>query len=149
MQNLKILNTREVKKIYVSLKKRFDFTKTLDHVFLQNNKNRIFLINHDFAKVDVSKLRINSLGLYFGEIYQDQLRLSIEASQMIGNDCKKNILDLDAGQAKDWLKGIDLDFQYDDTGFVLIRHKDDFLGCAKATGNKLLNYVPKNRRIRS
>ncbi len=149
MQNLKILNTREIKNIHKLLKERFGFEKKLDYAFLMNNKNRIFIINRDFADIDTSKLRINSLGMYFGEIFNDEIRLSIEGSQLIGKDATENILELDDKQARYWLKGFDLDIGLEDKGYIILEHKDDFLGCGKAVNEKILNFVPKNRRVKT
>ncbi len=148
MQNLKILNSRETKNIYKLLKERFSFDKTLDYSFLINNKNRIYMINKDFSEIDIEKIRINSIGLYFGETFHNEIRLSIEGSQLIGKDCTKNILELNEKESKEWLKGIDIDKEVEDRGFVIIKHDKDFLGCGKAVESKILNYVPKNRRLR-
>jgi len=35
-----------------------------------------------------------------------------------------------------------------ENGYFLIKYNDDFLGCGKSTGNKILNYVPKARRVK-
>ncbi|MBD3164959.1 hypothetical protein GF323_07205 [Candidatus Woesearchaeota archaeon] len=148
MQSLKILNKKEIKKISALLKRQFGFEKSLGYVFLMNNKSRIFLITGAISGIDMANLRINSLGLYFGEISSSQIRLSIEGSQLIGKD-SKNIIELDEKEAKEWLGGIDISKKIDSRGFVLLRHKRDFLGCGKAVDNKILNYVPKNRRLRA
>ncbi len=147
MQNLKILNKKQIKLILKKLEAQFGFKDTLDFVFLQNREGKIFLINKDIAKVDLSKLRINSIGLYFGKIEQDELRLSIEGSQLIGKKAKKNIVELNSQQLKQWLKGEDIE-NNKHQGFVIIRHNKDFLGTGKAKQDKILNFVPKARRIK-
>jgi len=106
------------------------------------------MINKDFSEIDIEKIRINSIGLYFGETFHNEIRLSIEGSQLIGKDCTKNILELNEKESKEWLKGIDIDKEVEDRGFVIIKHDKDFLGCGKAVESKILNYVPKNRRLR-
>ena len=35
------------------------------------------------------------------------------------------------------------------SGYVLIRHGNDFIGSGKASDRKIFNYVPKARRISS
>jgi len=94
----------------------------------------------------LTKLRINSLGLYFGKIEKDGLRLSIEGSQLIGNKSKKNVIKLDDNQVKEWMAGEVLEIK-DYKGFVIIKHKNDFLGCGKAKEDRILNFVPKTRRL--
>ena len=149
MQNLKILNSKEIKHIIALLEEHFGFNKKLDYAFLMNNKNRIFLIDKDFAMINSEKIRINTIGLYFGEINGQDIRLSIEGSQLIGKDCTKNIIDLDETFAREWLHGIDISYDYKDRGFVILRSGNDFIGCGKAVDKKILNYIPKNRRVKS
>jgi NOL1/NOP2/fmu family ribosome biogenesis protein len=148
MQNLKALNSKEIKKIYENLNDTFGFSKELDYAFLLNNRNRIFLINREISAIDTTKLRINSIGLYFAELPHDEVRLSIEGAQLIGKDCTKNVVELNEKEARDWLKGFDLFKETKEKSFVILKHKDDFLGCGKATGEKILNFVPKNRRLK-
>jgi len=148
MQNLKILNKKEVKNIFSIIKKQFGADVDLDYVFLISNKNKIYIVNKEAFDLDLDKLRINSFGLYFGELRDDGLRLSIEGSQLIGPEAKKNVLELDEKQAREWLKGYDSSLKLKEKGFVIIKHKNDFLGCGKIVQNKVLNYVPKTRRLR-
>ncbi len=130
------------------LEKQFGYTKKLDYAFLINNKNKIYLINKGIADISLENLRINSLGLYFGEMNDSEIRLSIEGSQLIGNQCTKNILELNEAEAKDWLKGIDLEKESDNRAYLLLKYNNDFLGCGKSINNRLLNFVPKNRRLK-
>ncbi len=146
MQNLQILNKKQIKAILSLLEKKFGYKDKLDYVFLQNKEGKIFIINKELAKLDLSKLRINSIGLYFGKVEKGGLRLSIEGSQIIGNQAKKNIVEINSQQIKEWLTGQDLTISgY--SGFVLIKHSNDFLGCGKAKEDRILNFVPKARRI--
>jgi len=149
MDNLRVLKSKEVKNIIERLKERFGYEAKLEYIFLINNQNRLYIINRDFSKLDVSSLRVNALGLYFGELTDKDIRLTIEASQMLGPYSTKNVLELDDRQSKDWLKGFDLDINYEDKGYVILKHKNDFLGCGKAVSDKILNFVPKNRRIKA
>ena len=112
-----------------------------------NSKNRIFILSRDISKLDTGELRINSLGMYFGELNKGVVRLSIEGSQIIGKQAMKNVLELDEGQATKWMWGEDFELDTDLSGFVIIKNNSDFLGCGKVSGRKLYNYVPKERRV--
>ena len=46
-------------------------------------------------KLDLSKFRINSFGLYFGKIENSGIRLSIPGTQLIGKSADKNIIEID------------------------------------------------------
>ena len=147
MQNLKILKKKEVKNILSLLDKQFNFKDRLDYVFLQNEKGKLFIANKDVFDIDFKKIRINSLGLYFGQLKDNEIRLSIEGSQLIGPSSKKNILELTNKQKEEWMKGIDISYN-GKPGFVLIKYGNDFIGCGKITKDKILNFVPKERRLK-
>lgn len=159
MQNLKILNAREKKHILELMKQQYkaDFKKKASElVVLQSSKNKIYLLSRDFAKVDDKKLRIDSAGLYFGEIMKnDELRLSIEGSQLIGPMAKKNVVELSDDETSSWLRGEDIEKELKTEGFVILKNKNketgkyDFLGSGKykTEEKKILNYVPKTRRV--
>jgi len=147
MQKLKILNKKEIKRIISLLKEQWGFDGELDYAFLQNDKGKVFIVNKDVSKIDFEKVRINSIGMYFGMVHDDGVRLSIEGSQLIGHFVKKNILELDEKGMKEWLAGEDLIMNID-KGYYIIKNGDDFLGTGKATGEKVLNFVSKTRRVR-
>ena len=149
MQPLHPLNSREVKPLLAQLRERFGFSGELDYAFLLSSKDRVSLVTREISRIPLERLRINSAGMYFGELKHGELRLSIEGAQLIGPSCSKNILELETEHAHAWLKGEDLPLIHPDSGYVLIRHGADFLGCGKATSEKILNFVPKNRRVRA
>ena len=148
MQELKILNSREIKEIYELIENQWGAKIKLDAGFLKNSKNRIFIINKDISKIDTSKLRINSAGMYFCEIDNRGIRLSIEGSQIIGSKAVKNVAELSDDEKIRWLKGEDLEKECSDcSGFVMLKNMDNFLGTGKYANGKILNYVSKTRRI--
>jgi len=149
MPELKILNSREVKEILKLIENQWNAKLKLNYAFLKNNKNRVFIVNKDISKIDFSKLRINSLGMYFCEINNPNIRLSIEGSQIIGPTATKNIVEINEEQTKQWFKGEDLEINGNYNGFVIIKHNNDFLGTGKYKEGKVLNYISKSRRINS
>ncbi len=147
MLELKIMNSKEIKEIYKLIGEQWGAKIKLDLAFLKNNKNRIFIVNKELSQLDLSKLRINSAGLYFCEIDEKGIRLSIEGSQIIGNKTVKNIMEISSDQARQWLKGEDLEIEGDYKDFVILKHGSDFLGSGKYKHGKILNYVNKGRRV--
>lgn len=144
---LHILNSKEKKNLSKLIKKQFGSDFIFNYEVFMNTKNKIFILNKDVSKINLDELRINSLGLYFGELSRGELRLSIESSQIIGPLAKNNVLELNYDQTNSWMKGEDFDIDTKLQGFVIIKNKDDFLGCGRIVNNKLLNYVPKERRV--
>jgi NOL1/NOP2/fmu family ribosome biogenesis protein len=162
MMELKILNKKAIKEILALIEKQWDAKPDLDFAFLRDNKDKIYLANKEFAQIDLTKLRVHSIGMYFGLITNNELRLSIEGSQLIGpkaklskkglqnskNSGKKNIIELDEKQTRQWLKGEDISAENKEETFVILKHKNDFLGTGKYKENKVLNFVPKERRLK-
>ncbi|MBI2135966.1 hypothetical protein HYU06_02765 [Candidatus Woesearchaeota archaeon] len=164
MQNLRILNSKETKEILSVLESQYgaDYSLLLKgHVLLMNKDNKLFIVNKEFGMLDTSKVRINSLGMYIGELHNNQVRLSIEGTQLLGKDAKKNVFELSKGQERTWLRGKDIEVEHENTGFLIMRckndgekdngrkHSADFLGAGKVKDNRLMNFVSKNRRIGS
>ncbi len=113
----------------------------------QSTKNDLFVISKDITKIDATKLRINSVGLYIAEFKNSEVRLSIEGSQLIGPHATKNVVELDETELRKWLRGEDLNKTVDAQGYVILKSGNDFVGCGKIKEGKILNFVPKARRV--
>ena len=148
MQELKILNNKQIKEIYRMIDKQWGIKIKLDYGFLRNSKSRVFIVSKDISKININKLRLNSVGMYFCETGKAVIRLSIEGSQIVGPKATKNVVEVDEDEIKKWLKGEDLEKECKDcNGFVILKHKNDFLGTGKYSNGRILNYVGKSRRI--
>ncbi|MBW2982093.1 hypothetical protein KY343_04390 [Candidatus Woesearchaeota archaeon] len=148
IKNAKILNKKQIKEILSLIKQQWNADIDLDYAFLQDKEDKIFIINKEFAEIDLTKLRINNMGLYIAQKMVDGLRLSIEGSQIIGPKAKNNILELDDKQTKQWLQGYDIEIKTELKNYVILKHNKDFLGTGKIKENKILNYIPKSRRLK-
>lgn len=144
---LTILNSKKTKEFLKKVEEQWGCELKTDHAYLENSEGKIFIANREIFDLNTDNLRINSLGLYIAEVKDNQIRLSIEGSQLIGPIAKKNILELNAKQARLWMKGNDLELETDCTGFVILKHNKDFLGSGKPKNGKILNHIPKIRRI--
>ncbi|MAG45453.1 MAG: hypothetical protein CMH63_01625 [Nanoarchaeota archaeon] len=140
------LKNKDKKLLLKNLKEQFNFNSKLPYSFFINSNKKIFILNPNI-NIDFSKIRVNSLGLYFTNI-QNELRLSIEGSQLIGPHSNKNILELSEIKLKSWIQGKDITTKENFNGFVLIKHGQDFYGSGKFKDGKILNYIPKERRIK-
>ena len=145
----KILNSKEIKRILKWLKDHYCIKELkIEKVFLQNTKDKIYLISKKISEMETKNLRINLIGMYFAKQEKNGLRLTIEGSQIIGLKATKNIAVLNKEQIKQWIRGEDIGYQEDLKGFVIIKHENDFYGTGFYKEGKILNYVPKERRIK-
>jgi NOL1/NOP2/fmu family ribosome biogenesis protein len=155
VQQLKILNSKETKEIRELLLQQYGYEDKMDVVFmLSEKKQRIYLFTRDLVDFDLSRLRVDSMGLYFGTLFEGKIRLTIEGTQMIGSQCTKNVLEISKREMQVWLQGEKLELSKLDTSqaaesgeYVILRHGLDYLGCGKIGGNLILNYIPKTRYI--
>jgi len=148
MDKLKILNSKETKELMSRIEKQWGFKEKLDYVFLKNEKSRVFIASRDLSKIDLNKLRINTIGIYFCEV-SEKVRLSIEGSQIIGPKATKNVFEVDEKSANLWLKGENLICK-DIEGrnqFQIIKFGDEYLGSGRISDYIILNFVPKTRRV--
>ena len=117
-------------------------------VKLGKEKLRIFTGNLGARDILIlSKiLTIDTIGLYFAFFKDDELRISFDSAILFGRNAI-NSVSLNDREAKEWLRGQDLEKNTQIRGYVVIKYNDNILGCGKATGRKILNFVPKERRI--
>ncbi|MBI2130044.1 hypothetical protein HYU07_07505 [Candidatus Woesearchaeota archaeon] len=150
MRKLRILNSKETKKALESIKDQYNCDIKLDYGFLESDENKIYLINKDIAKIDLSKLRLSSVGLYFGRIGENGFEPGIEGSQLIGPCARKNAVLLNDEAVKMWLRGEDIEKETNCKGVVLLKNEEnDFLGCGRVKDKRIINLVPKERRLKS
>ncbi len=149
MANLKILNSKQLKLIKQIVKKQFDCDYAFDYMVMQNPDQKLYLMNKEYKNIDDSKLKINSLGMYFGQIKNGELRLSIEGSQILGPIAKKNVIEISSGLLKLWIRGHDIEVDSSENGFFIVKHKNDYIGSGKLKQGVLLNFISKIRRIYS
>tara|TARA_Y100000310_G_C20069039_1_gene528474 strand:+ start:50 stop:493 length:444 start_codon:yes stop_codon:yes gene_type:complete len=145
MKNFKLLNSKDIKNLNKKLVEQFgnefNFKK---YVTFKTPKNRIYIVNKDIGSINYSQLKINNLGLYFMTIEKDGLRLSIDGSQIF--KAKKNVIDLNKNDFEDWMSGKNLNLKFENC-YVILKYMENILGCGKSLGDKILNYVPKERRV--
>jgi len=150
-QNLKIFSQKEKAEIVEKLKKQFG-VKSVEGIFVQKGTERLFLFQGDFTQKQIQQLErtipIERVGVYFGKFQNNEVRLSIESTQILKYQITKNIFELNDEQAELWMKGNELEIQTGKKGFLVMKYKEDFLGCGKASELKIGNYVPKNRRLK-
>ena len=146
---LEILKSREVKEIQQMLKERFGFDRRLDYIFSKSGKGRVWIFSKEVDKIELRDLNVEAIGLYFCFREKNALRLSIEGAQLIGKYAKKNVIELDEERVQRWIRGFDLNVEEKvENGYVILKFKEDIIGCGKYKDGKLLNIVRKGRRVK-
>jgi len=148
---LKILNINEKKKIEKSLKEQFGITE-IKGLLVKRGEERIFLFQGNLSPKEIIELEktipLERVGIYFAKIIRDEPKLSIEGAQILKDQIKKNIFELNKEQAEQWMSGQELNIKTGKRSFLIMKYKDDLLGCGKASEEKITNFIPKSRRLK-
>lgn len=165
---LELLNKHNEKKVREILKEEFELK--IKGQFFKIGKEKIWWfsgkISKDFLKGLLKLSKPECLGIYFGVLDKNKIRLSMDAAILFGKKAKKGILELNDEKTKKYLRGEEVEIKningdyYTQKNsknflgpkiqgnFVVLKNKDDFIGCGKVKGKRLWNYVPKERRIK-
>ena len=151
MTYLKILNKKEKSEIEKNLNEQFGI-ESVEGLIIKRGEERLFLYKGDFSEEEIKKLSltvpIERLGIYFAKIVSSDVKLSMEGTYALKEQIKKNIFEIDKTQLEDWMKGHDLQIKTGKHQFLVMKYQNDFLGCGKASEEKIGNFIPKSRRLR-
>lgn len=148
---MKPLTSSDKKKIIEQLSEQFGITE-LPGLVIQFGKEKLRLYTGNLSKEELYHLdneaRIETIGLYFAKYEEDGIRLTLDGVRFLKAQITKNILEINDKEADEWLRGSDLDMKTQ-RGWFILKNNDEFLGCGKSTGEKISNFMPKERRIKN
>ena len=152
---IKFFSEHEKERIIRILNQQFGI-KDLPFSLARLGKERIIVFSGDISNREILNIdevaHIEGIGLYFAKEEMDGIRLSIEGSQLLKNQITKNIFNLDGKQAEQWMLGQEINIDTSDAdkkGFFVMKFKEDMLGTGKISNNRITNFVPKPRRLKS
>jgi NOL1/NOP2/fmu family ribosome biogenesis protein len=148
---MKPLTSTDKKRIIEKLNEQYGITD-LPYLVILFGKEKLRLYSGILSKEELYHLdnnaRIETIGLYFAKYEEESnIRLTIDGLQLLKDQITKNIYELDDNEADNWLKGNDLDIKTD-YGWKVLKNNGEFIGCGKSTGEKISNFMPKERRIK-
>src|SRR4030042_6448003 len=147
---MKILRSSEKKRILKQLNEQFGIEKML-HLLLRFGKEKIRAFSGSLSADELitldTYLRVESAGVYIAKQQEDGIRLTVDGVSLFKEQITKNILELTEEKAQEWFKGQDLLIQLD-KNFKILKYKDELIGCGKSTGERIVNFMPKERRIK-
>ncbi len=145
------LKRAEKERIIEKLNNQFGI-KNLPYLLIRHGRERIRAFSGSLSREELEKLgeniNIELVGIYLGKEEHEGIRLSHDAPSILHNQITKNIIELTEEQAKEWLKGRDLEIKSDIHGFVILKYNEFLIGCGKSSGERITNFVPKERRVK-
>lgn len=147
---MKLLTSSEKKKLIEQLNQQYGITN-IPFELIKFGEEKLRIFSGDLSREQLilldRELRIENIGLYFAKLEHDGIRLTFDGIQIFKNQITKNILELTKEQADEWLKGNEI-YIKSDRAFKILKYNNEFIGCGKSTGEKITNYMPKERRVR-
>jgi NOL1/NOP2/fmu family ribosome biogenesis protein len=120
----------------------------IENLLLYSRDNSIYILTPEAAEL-LQQVQVKCLaGFYLAKAEKAGLRLSFDACQLFAKQIKKYIK-LNEKQLGAWFRGEDIsDEKVSFSGFFVLKHNEDFVGCGLVKDGKIKNYVPKDRRIK-
>ena len=133
------------------LRDRFSIQKKIFSNYSFNIKGeKIWIVYKDVLEKNLDGLNIESVGLLFGRYFkrQERFKPTTNALQIFGRYATKNIVELNEKEKDMYIKGYDLEKKLNlEEGYVIIKFKNDILGCGLYRNGKIKNQIPKARKI--
>lgn len=148
--SFKFIQSGAKRKLIKELKEQFGIGK-LPYLLLETGKKKIRGFSGTMTKEEIKELgeiaNVEIVGLYLIK-REGQLRLGLDGSIMLRDNVTENVIEIDNKEMNLWFHGENLDRKID-SGIYVIKNNSDFLGCGISDGKKLINFMPKERRIRN
>ena len=151
IEPMKIIEGKELEEFKDKLNAQFGITEIPGKV-IKRGKERIFLFTGDINEKNLRTLEFKTFveraGTYVAKEIDGEYRLSIEGSQIFKTQITKNIVEVNKEEMENWMHGSEILKKTGIKGFVIIKYKNDMLGCGKASEEKITNFIPKSRRLK-
>jgi len=145
------IKSNEKKKILVELEEIYGITN-LPYLLLETGKKKLRAFSGHLSKEEILQLtnltNVELIGTYLISKKDADLRLSFDAVSLLKNQITKNILNINEEQFNEWIRGYDLNISTQ-RGIIVIKYKNDLIGVGKSNGDKIFNYVPKERKLKT
>jgi len=147
---IKFVKSSEKKKILAELNEQFGIEK-LPYLLVESGRERIRAFSGSLSKEEILQMshltNIEQIGLYLIK-KEDSLRLSMDAIHLLKSQITKNIIEITESQFNDWIRGKDISIPAQRVN-IIIKYKKDLIGFGRSTGEKVYNYIPKDRRLKN
>jgi NOL1/NOP2/fmu family ribosome biogenesis protein len=112
-----------------------------DYGLYMGSKGRVFL----GPKTLIDKPPIVAPGILIARI-SETIKPTSNFIQMFAHLAKRNVAAVSKEQAKDFVRGGDLECDEGSDGYVIVRYGDWPLGCGLLKGKTIKNLLPKSKR---
>ena len=142
------LSPEETQRIHDYLNRLYGWPSS-SYRFMHSGKNKVWITSSDLKFPFRQSIPIETVGMYFGKYDMRLFRLSFDATILFRSYLKNHSIALNDEQKISWLEGKSVRAEYPasyERSFVILRWKDDVVGCGFPQSGEIRNFIPKNRR---
>lgn len=147
---MKFIKSREKKKILKELEEIYG-VEELNYLLIETGKQKLRGFSGSLSKEEILELsemaRIEIIGMYLISRKDKDLRLSFDAVSLFRKQISKKVFEIDKENFEKWIRGFDLEVSCE-KGIVVLRFGGNLVGVGKSNGEKIFNYVPKERKLK-
>ena len=148
---LQFLKSKEKRALVEELEEQYGITE-LPYLLLETGKQKIRGFSGHLSKEEIVQLtrltNVEIIGAYLINQKDQNARISFDAIQLFKEQITKNIIEINNQQLQLWLRGYDLEIQAP-RGIVVLKYQEDLVGIGKSNTEKIFNYVPKERKLKT
>ncbi len=148
---IEFIKSSEEKQITKELEKTYGITDT-KNTLIRTGRERIRAYSGILTKQEIRELsaitNIEIIGMYIINTKDKDYRLSFDAVSLLKDKINKSIIKINKDQKESWIRGNILEIKTQ-KGVVVIQYEDDLIGIGKSNGQKIFNYIPKERKIKT
>lgn len=146
--NLTFLNNKQRKELQAKLEK-FGIQELPRHL-IQTGKEKIRAFSGEISGEEImsiwNNIHVEGIGLNLLNVSDDEPRITLDGLHLLKPE--KRILELDKKQAEQWMKGKELEID-SEKGYLVLKYNGDLLGIGKSNSSKIINFLPKERRVKN
>lgn len=146
--NLTFLNNKQRKELQAKLEK-FGINELPRHL-IQTGKEKIRAFSGEISGDEIMSIwnnfRVEGIGLNILNISDDEPRITLDGLHLLKPT--KRILELTKAQANEWMHGEELNID-SEKGYLALKYNADLIGIGKSNGSKIINFMPKERRVKN
>lgn len=148
---MKFIKSSEKKKILTGLEETYGIAE-LNYLLIEAGKQRLRGFSGHLSKEEIVQLadlaNVEVIGMYLISRKDEDLRLNFDAGPLFRNQINKRIVQINKDQLELWIRGHDLEIPAP-RGIAVIKFEDYLVGIGKSNGEKIFNYVPKERKLKT
>jgi len=148
---MKIIKSSQKKKLQKELEEIYGLP-VLSYQLIQGGKKRLRAFSGSLTREQLLELKkiakVELVGMYLISEKDTEPRLSFDAVSLLRKKITKNIIEINKEQFEQWIRGYDLEMQTQ-KGTIVIKYNNDLIGIGKSNGEKVFNYIPKERKIKT